>query len=542
MAIGTMQEDDERIDYSQDLPTLVLHNLRKFRDKTFLVDGLRDTKKTFKEVHDDAIVYSLALKKLGVGDGSYVALLSESQANAYTFKIAVWLAGGCVCPLNFHLMPGEISKTINISTADIIYCSTEQLPIYEEKIKQNLDKPLRVITDERHDQYSSLEVIKKEQKLSQNELSSFSTISHDPREHITYLLFTSGTTGVPKGVKLSSIASLLNGCRVSSGKTSTLATSPLYWISNSSIFVNSILEGIEFIFPGVKYLPGTQKEDPYHLLECIQKYKPGKWMAGIATALDLCVLPNVKNYDLSSLTHISAGGSLILPSQKKFMCDTLFHGRNIIQERYGTTENGFLNRQWSFPPPDFDSPKSASFGPLSPGVIAKIVDDSGNELGPNQVGEIVVKSNCIMNGYINKEFTEKYTPDDWYPLGDLGYYDEDGWFYFKARAKELIKYRGIQLMPADVEKVLLQHPDVVEVCVTGKPHPVVGEEPTAFVVKKENSSLTEDELVAFVAERVDDSKQLRGGVIFTESLPKSGAGKLLRKNVKDILLKMYADS
>uniref|UniRef100_A0A146LRY2 Luciferin 4-monooxygenase n=1 Tax=Lygus hesperus TaxID=30085 RepID=A0A146LRY2_LYGHE len=540
MAIGTLEEDDDRIAFSQDLPTLLLHNLRKFGDRTFLVDGIRDIKKTYKEVHDEAIVYALALKKLGVRDGSYVACLTESHTNTYIFKIAVWLAGGCICPLNINLTPGEISTILNISTSDTIYCSAEQLQRFEEKIRPIVSKPFKIITDNRHDQYPSLEVIREELKLSQEELSTFSTTPYDPREHITYLLFTSGTTGVPKGVRLSSIASLLNGCRISIDKTPTFLTSPVYWISNSAAFLNAILEGTELISPGVKYLPGTEQEDLYHLLECIQKYKPGKWQPGISTIMDICLLPNVKKYDLSSLTHLAVGGSLILPSQKKFVCDTLFGGRNIIQERFGTTENGFLTRQWSFPPPDFNSPKYASFGPPSPGVIIKIVDDSGNELGPHQVGEIVVKSNCTMKGYINEELPEEYTPDDWYPLGDLGYYDEDGWFYFKARIKELIKYRGSQLMPADVEKVLLQHPDVVEVCVTGKPHPIDGEHPTAFVVKRANSSVSESELIDFVAERVDNSKKLRGGVFFAESLPKSGAGKLLRRNVKDSLVKMCA--
>ncbi|CAB0015355.1 unnamed protein product, partial [Nesidiocoris tenuis] len=152
---------------------------------------------------------------------------------------------------------------------------------------------------------------------------------------------------------------------------------------------------------------------------------PGKWLTGPSVLLDLSNLAGLESYDLSSLTHISVGGAPVIVSQKKIICDTLFGGRNIIQDRYGCTEVGAFSLQLKNPLPDYNEKKSASVGPAAPGVT-------------------------------------------------------------------------IKMAPVDIEKIAIQHPDVLEACVAGKPHPVDGEHPAAFIVKKGNSDLTEGDLVNFI--------------------------------------------
>ncbi|BES88573.1 AMP dependent coa ligase [Nesidiocoris tenuis] len=527
MPIGGKLESDERIAHSQDLPTLVFENMKKFSDRNFLTDGLTGARLTFQEAFDEALSIAVRLRAIGVKEGSYVAFLTDSTLEACTFLIAVWFAGGCVSPINSNLSTDDIGQILDITTAEYVFCEGTKLPLFEEA-KKLVKRPLQVITDVKHATYLSY------QDLKSDDGSNFAPDAYDADSHVAFLLFTSGTTGVPKGVMLSSLGCLVNGIRIFDDFSSTLLTSPFYWISAAATFVNALLQGTELIIPRVKFIPGTKQPDLRHILRTIEVYKPKKWMSSPSTLLEMSSIPDVGKYDLSSLKHVSVGGSPILPVQKKYLCDTLFKGRNIIQERYGCSEAGFFTRQWKTPPPDFNDKKSASVGPPAPGLEVKIVDvETGRELGPNEVGEIFVRGSGNMIGYINKDLTERYTKQDWYRVGDQCLYDEDEWIYFKTRVKEMIKFRGHAMAPVDMENVVIQHPDVVEACVIGKPHPTDWEHPVAFVVKKVGSNLTEDALAAFVNGQVSDEKRLRGGVIFRDELPKSAIGKILRNKLQE---------
>ncbi|BES89168.1 AMP-Hypothetical protein enzyme [Nesidiocoris tenuis] len=525
MPIGGEEFCDDTIDHSHDLPTVILEKMRQFSDLPFLTDGLLGVTKTFKQTMEAALCIASKLRAMGVGEGTYVAFLADTTVEAFTMEIAVWLAGGCVSPINYGLSTEEIWRILDTFPTTIVYCESDKLPLLDGA-SEKLNRSLQLITDSKRENFITYD------DLSSGDGSSFVPEPYDPYTHVAHLLFTSGTTGVPKGAMLSSSTCLINGARLFEDDSSTFMTSPLYWITNPAVFVYSLLRGTEMIFPRVKYIEGTKEQDLHHLLACIQKYKPGKWLTGPSVLLDLSNLTGLESYDLSSLTHISVGGAPVIVSQKKIICDTLFGGRNIIQDRYGCTEVGAFSLQLKNPLPDYNEKKSASVGPAAPGVTIKVMDvDSGEELGPNEVGEVFVKTNSIMIGYINRDMPQRYTKHDWYRVGDCCMYDEDGWIYFKSRVKEIIKYRGYQMAPVDIEKIAIQHPDVLEACVVGKPHPVDGEHPAAFIVKKGNSDLTEGDLVNFINDRVSDEKKLRGGVIFKNELPKSSVGKVLRHNL-----------
>lgn len=184
--------------------------------------------------------------------------------------------------------------------------------------------------------------------------------------------------------------------------------------------------------------------------------------------------------------------------------------------------------------------KPGSVGALKVGLWAKVVDpDTGKVLGANERGELCFKGDCIMKGYIgDSKATQTAIKDGWLHTGDIGYFDEDFEFFIVDRIKELIKYKGFQVPPAEIEALLLTHPKIKDAAVIGKPDEEAGELPMAFVVKQPHGSdLTENDVIQFVAERASPAKKLRGGVMFLDEIPKNPSGKILRRVLRDMLKK-----
>lgn len=180
----------------------------------------------------------------------------------------------------------------------------------------------------------------------------------------------------------------------------------------------------------------------------------------------------------------------------------------------------------------------ASVGFLTGSTEGKIVAFDANDakgLGPNITGELCTRGPQVMSGYLNNEEANKETffPGHWLRTGDVAYYDEDGYFYITDRMKELIKVKGFQVPPAELEAILRDHPNILEAAVFGIPHEINGEAPRALVVLKPGTKSTEDEIYDYVAERVAVYKKLEGGIIFADEVPKNPTGKILRKVLKE---------
>ncbi|KAG6440441.1 hypothetical protein O3G_MSEX001340 [Manduca sexta] len=340
------------------------------------------------------------------------------------------------------------------------------------------------------------------------------------------ILYSSGTTGLPKGVKLTHRNLIIAGHQppLCSNELNILSLAP--WCNTVGIILTmkALKENQSIV-----YLNKFQ-EDLY--LHCIQKYKVGILYAVPPLIVMLAKSRMLQNYDLSSVELMYCGGApldLAVMGEAKKRFPRLKH----ILQGYGMTETtGGITEE------NVSANREGSVGTIMDGNIVKVVDvETRKVLGPNQEGEICVKGDILFEGYIGKDMKDDMDEDGFYKTGDISYYDEDGYFYIVDRIKELIKYKAGQVAPSELEATLLQHPAVKDVGVVGLPDPLAGELPSAFVVKTPGSKVTEKELIDFVASKVSSWKQLRGGVRFVNEIPKTASGKILRRVLRDSLIK-----
>lgn len=272
------------------------------------------------------------------------------------------------------------------------------------------------------------------------------------------------------------------------------------------------------------------KFEPNLYLKCIQKYKVVTISVPPPIVVFLAKTPLFDQYDLSSLKVIMCGAAP-LTQETEHQVKERFKGEIIITQGYGQTEStlGVLYGNVA-------TPKPGSVGELAKGTYGKIIDENGKTLGPNQVGELCFKGPLIMKGYLSNEkaTNETIDKDGWLHSGDLGYYDEDRQFYIVDRLKELIKFKGFQVAPAELEGLLLSHPNIKDSGVIGIPDESSGELPLAFIVKQENVELTEKEVKDFVEKNTSNAKWLRGGVRFVNEIPKNPSGKILRRELREL--------
>jgi len=258
-------------------------------------------------------------------------------------------------------------------------------------------------------------------------------------------------------------------------------------------------------------------------LALVQAHRATKAHLVPPIVLALAKSPLVERYDLSSLQLVNSGAAPL--SAELAQAAAARVGCPVVQG-YGMTESSPVTH---VTPLDPARHRLGSIGPPVPNTECRIVDlSSGAELGPGEEGEVCVRGPQVMRGYLDDPEATAATvdPDGWLHTGDVGRADEDGYVVLVDRVKELIKYKGYQVAPAELEAVLLEHPAVAEAAVVGRPDEEAGEVPKAFVALAGDA--TAEELMAFVAERVAPYKKLRA-LEFVEEIPKSPSGKLLRR-------------
>lgn len=277
------------------------------------------------------------------------------------------------------------------------------------------------------------------------------------------------------------------------------------------------------------YLP---KFEENLFLSAIEKYRVMMAFMVPPLMVFLAKHPIVDKYDLSSLMVLLCGAAPLSRETEDQIKERI--GVPFIRQGYGLSESTL-----SVLVQNDDFCKPGSVGVLKVGIYAKVIDpDTGKLLGPNERGELCFKGDGIMKGYIgDTKSTQTAIKDGWLHTGDIGYFDDDFEFFIVDRIKELIKYKGFQVPPAEIEALLLTHDKIKDAAVIGKPDEEAGELPLAFVVKQANVQLTENDVIQFVNEHASPAKRLRGGVVFVDEIPKNPSGKILRRILREMLKK-----
>ncbi len=343
----------------------------------------------------------------------------------------------------------------------------------------------------------------------------------DPDEDLVVLPYSSGTTGLPKGVMLTHRNLVANVCQTGvlqdiEERDTLIGVLPFFHIYGMTVVLNLALSRGATVVTMPKF-------DLEPFLGLLQDHAVTRAYIVPPIVLALAKHPAVESYDLSKLEVILSGAAPLDATLANACAERL--GCRVMQG-YGLTETSPVTHV------NCDRPGKArpgSIGEVIPNTECKVVNwATGGELVPGEDGEILVRGPQVMKGYLENPQATAMTIDEdgWLHTGDIGHADEDGYFYVVDRLKELIKYKGYQVAPAELEAVLHSHPAVADVAVIPSPDEEAGEVPKAFVVLK--GEATADELMAFVAERVAPYKKVRR-VEFIEEIPKSLSGKILRR-------------
>ncbi len=362
--------------------------------------------------------------------------------------------------------------------------------------------------------------------------SQLETISVTPKDTLL-LPFSSGTTGLPKGVVLTHENVCVNLLQIDEAEnkeqnldTITLSPLPMWHIYGFSVSL------LQQAWQG-RTLVTMKQFDLQRYLEIIDEHsKEGTAVRShIVPPIVLALAKNelVDKYDMSSLKMLMSAAATLKDELTEECCKRL---NCKIKQAWGMSE---LSPVGTCDPDDII--KAGSIGPLLANTEGKIISvDTGEDLPAEMEGELCIRGPQVMQGYINQpeKTKESFTPDgEWLLTGDLAKYDSDGYFYILDRLKELIKYKGFQVAPAELEDVLMTHNDIIDATVIPVEDDEAGEIPRAYVVKAENSNMSEREVQEYVASKVAPHKKLRGGVVFAESIPKTASGKILRRLIVD---------
>jgi acyl-CoA synthetase (AMP-forming)/AMP-acid ligase II len=437
------------------------------------------------------------------------------------------MKGGFIAsPFNTRLKERELEYVINYSEADSLFVGPELMEMANQ-LRPHLPKVKNFV---------SLEASVPDMIYHRDLLTNYSRAEPDVQvdeDDPVCILYTSGTTGMPRGALytqrclIDDTESLVIDMGLQPGHRHVQIT-PLFHIAGNQHFRGSLYMGgcniIMKFFDPAATLQTIQDERATHI-DIVPTH--------VAAMLNL---PDLDNYDISSLQFLWYGGSpMPLEVLKKGM--KVFGP--IVAQGYGQTESGpnisHLSREDHnvLDRPEKEQRKLRSAGIPDIGVQVRIVDEKGNDVQPGEVGEILARSKHIMVGYWHKpEETNTTLVNGWIHTGDMGYCDEEGYLYIADRKKDMIISGGENVYPREVEEVLYEHPAVLEAAVIGVPDPYWVERVHAVVVTRKGMSTTAEELITFCKKRIAGYKAPKD-IEFVDSLPKNAAGKILKRELRE---------
>ncbi|KAG5680265.1 hypothetical protein PVAND_009784 [Polypedilum vanderplanki] len=514
-------------------------DVNKWSHKTALVDGASERSVTYGQLRDQSRTLAIRLQKnfnLKFGDTIAVCL-----PNSIEFPIIV-LAGSeasvTVTTVNPIYTPHEISRQLLDSNATILFGLACMSPILKKSVEMT-KKPIKIVyVKETPDAKIPANGIDFCELIDSRglDLSSLTSYERNPAEDIAMLPYSSGTTGLSKGVALSHRNLVSNGMMINIDTGNGAISTPA--VGDHQDVLPCVLP-----FFHIYGLTCTLLSKLSHGCKIIAlpKFTPELYLNALANhpASVLYLVPPI----ILFLTHFDKVSPKHMESIKYVMSGAAPLGKNDAEQFLKKAPNAQFFQGYGLTeasPVVLMSPiGSKNFGSVgfpSSDTEAKIVrldDPEFRGVGPNESGELLVRGPQIMLGYLNNEKATKetITDDGWLRTGDIAYYDENREFYITDRLKELIKVKGFQVPPAELEEVLRTHPDILDAAVIGIPDKISGELPRAYIVSK-NPNLNESDVQQFVAEKVAEYKRLDGGVEFMQAIPKNATGKIMRKDLK----------
>ena len=495
-----------------DVTTFVLEHASERGEKPALIDGPSGRAITYAELETAVRRVAVGLSARGFGKGDVLGIFMPNLPEyAIAFHGAA-VAGGMCSTVNPLYTESELAHQMTDSGARFLVTVPAFLDVARAAAEQSEIEEIFVIgsadgATDFNELYGDAE------DAPEAEI--------DPGEDLAVLPYSSGTTGLPKGVMLTHRNLVANLCQVQdqfplNDSDTLIGALPFFHIYGMTVIMNQGLRAGATIVT----MPRFDLEQFLALLE-EHAVTVGHFVPPIVLAL--AKHPSVDDHDLSALRAIKCGAAPLGPELTQRASERV--GAPIIQG-YGLTETSPVTHLGRLERPN----KPGTIGQALPMTECRIVDpETGEDLPEGERGELWMRGPQVMKGYLNNEEATAATLDEdgWLHTGDVAVVDDDRYFSIVDRLKELIKYKGFQVAPAELEALLNSHPDVADVAVIGVPDEDAGELPKAFVVPADGD-VDADQLMAWVAEQVSPQKQIRL-VETVDEIPKSPSGKILRR-------------
>ncbi len=492
---------------------------------------INDTVISYKNLERTGAILANSLMQLGAAPGSRISVLMPNCPET----IYIWHACGKIFStpvfINYRFKEDEVAHIVNDSKSKILIYD-HQFEKVISGIKDKIKNPEQVYVCANGP--ARLETIEFNNLINTG-IDSQPCVENSGYGMASSLIYTSGTTGRPKGVVRNS-ENRLNIMLLYAFITSwgfddihivagpLCHTAPLSFATCSFLFGNTVV-----IMP---------KFDTRNFLELIQKHRVTTTFV-VPTMLNrICNLPEniLKSYDISSLRLIIVTGEAFPFALKKKAVEIF--GNDKIYELYGGTELSCV----TFLQPEDQIKKPGSCGKAAPGVDIKLLDADNNEVQIGEIGKIYVRSPFLLSGYYkNPEATEANYYNGYFTVGDMARMDEDGYYYIADRDVDMVISGGVNIYPAEIEEVLLNHRGVYDASVIGVPDQHWGERLVAYVVPKENSTISEQDIIDYIKDRLASHKKPKE-VIFTDEIPSSTSGKKLKRVLREQYAIMKRDN
>ncbi|KUH87945.1 MULTISPECIES: long-chain-fatty-acid--CoA ligase [unclassified Mycobacterium] len=481
-------------------------------DAVALVAG--DRTLTFADLDERSNRAAQAFRAAGVGFGDRVAFIEKNGIEFFEVVCALSKLGAIVVPVNWRLAPAEMAHIIDDADARVVVVGTEFFG-HVEAIENRLAAAVVAVGE--HPRWPRFDAWLAEHPTEDP------CVTTQP-DDVAFLMYTSGTTGAPKGVMLTNDNYFCKATGIAEkwrfdADSVSLAVMPMFHMAGSGWALVGLCEGARTVV--------LRDVDPPAILEAVGRHGVTNMLLVPVVIQRLLETPGVERTDFTSLRAIVYGASpitddVLLKALERFDCDLL--------QVYGQTETTGSITQLDRHDPEL----LRSCGKPFPWVQVRIVDPEGRDVPVGTVGELWTRSRQNMRGYWNNPAATAatLTDDGWLKTGDAGYLDGEGYVFLHDRVKDMIVSGGENVYPAEVENVLMTHPAVVDAAVIGVPDPTWGEAVKAIVVPASGGGPTESELIAYTRDRLAGFK-LPKSVSFAEDLPRTPSGKVLKRALRE---------